>query len=110
MKQTHNGTGEVESRHHTLGTFESRPNALWGAESRHNKDAEPRTSAFAGLESIRSKNGTFSSMDLMRSKNNAAGAGSSQPGSARKKDVVPASPAAKREKENMRSTLREARR
>lgn len=109
MKQTHNGTGElVESRQHTVGTFESRPNTLGGTESRHNKDAEPRISALGGLESIRSKNGTFSSMDLMRNRNTATtGAGSSQPGSARKKEAVPASPAAKREKENMRSTLRE---
>lgn len=114
MKQTPSGsTAEtVESRqHHSLGASESRQNALGGStESRHNKGAEPRTSALAGFESIRSKNGAFSSMDLMRSKNTATGAGSSQPGSARKKDAVPASPVAKREKENMRSTLRESRR
>ncbi|KAG0589833.1 hypothetical protein KC19_1G052000 [Ceratodon purpureus] len=115
MKLTENGTGEVESKHHTqLGSFDSRPNQAPGVnESRHNKDGQSRMSALAGLESIRSKNGAFASMDLMqRSKNNvSSGAGSSQPGSARKaKDSIPASPAAKREKENMRSALRDGRR
>jgi hypothetical protein len=114
MKQTHSGTEEVESIHHTLGSFESRPSQAVGVtESRHNKDVEPRITALAGLESIRSKNGAFSSMDLMQRSRNIvnSGAGSSQPGSARKpKESVPASPVAKREKENMRSALREGRR
>lgn len=113
MKQTHDGTKfEVESRHHTLGSFEPRPNQA-STESRQNKDAESRISALAGLESIRSKNGAFPSMDLMQRSKIAvnSGSGTSQPSSARKpRESVPASPAAKREKENMRSTLREGRR
>jgi hypothetical protein len=71
MKQTHTGIGEAESKHHTLGAFESRPSqAVRVTESRHNKDVKPRISALAGLESIRSKNGAFSSMDLMQRSRN----------------------------------------
>lgn len=108
MKQTshNNGNGDSESRHQA---FDSRPNALGAPGSRNsNKGTEPRTSPFAGLESMRSKNGAFSSMDLMQRRD--TGAGSSQPGSARKRDTVAASPVTKREKENVRSTLREGRR
>ncbi|XP_024371093.1 kinesin-like protein KIN-4A [Physcomitrium patens] len=108
MKLTQNGTGETDSRQHTLGASESRVSAFGATDSRTSKpDVEStRSSVLAGFESIRSKNGAFSSMDLMRSKNTVAGSTSSQSGSSRKKESVTASPAAKREKENIRSTLR----